>query len=346
MTPFHSSRRRLLAAALGLTLAPSIVGIAPARAADAVPVRVGYIPIVGAAPIFVADKEGLLKAGGLAPRFTTFESGPHMIQALASGTIDVYVAGIAPLAVARTKGIDVKVVAATAIEEMVFVAGPKLAPYFAADAKPADAFKAFKAKEGKNARLGTQPPGSVPDTTLKHWLWKVGAVDKADADIVALGIDATQQAVLAGAIDGATIREPAVSIVTARNPAIKVVALGGAMFPKQPGTVVGVSGAFLAQHPAEVQKLVDAVVKSIAILKSDPDRAVPAVGAALGKGLVDDAIVKAALTSPATKFEADPRIIAGPTAEMQSFQVSIGTLDKNVPLDGLIDSSFYEKAAR
>ena len=330
---------------LARTLAPAAVmlGLA-ATPAPAEQIRVGYIPIIGAAPIFVADKEGWLKEAGLEPKFTTFESGPNMIQALASGTIDVYVAGIAPLAVARSKGIDVKVVAATAIEEMVFVAGPKLAPYFGPDAKAADAFKAFKAKEGKNARLGTQPPGSVPDTTLKHWLWKVGAVDKTDADIVALGIDATQQAVLAGAIDGATVREPAVSIIRARNPNVKIVALGGVMFPNQPGTVVGVSGAWLAKNPDGVQKLVNAVVKAIDLLKKDPDKAVPAVGAALGKGIVDDAIVKTALTSPATKFLADPRVIAAPTAEMQAFQVSIGTLEKDIPLDGLIDASFYAKA--
>ena len=67
-----------------------------------------------------------------------------MIQALASGTIDVYVAGIAPLAVARSKGIDVRVVAATAVEEMVFVAGPKLAPYFESAPNKAEALRAFE----------------------------------------------------------------------------------------------------------------------------------------------------------------------------------------------------------
>ncbi|WP_238279107.1 ABC transporter substrate-binding protein, partial [Methylobacterium goesingense] len=107
-----------------------VAGPASAQNAAPVPVRIGVIPVIGAAPIFVANGEGWLKEAGLSPTFTTFESGPNMIQALASGTIDVYVAGVAPLAVARTKGIDVRVVAATAIEEMVFVAGPKLAPYF------------------------------------------------------------------------------------------------------------------------------------------------------------------------------------------------------------------------
>src|SRR3954467_8738283 len=81
---------------------------APARA-QTVPVRVGVIPIIGAAPIFVANGEGWTKEAGLELKFTTFESGPNMIQALASGTIDVYVAGVMPLAVARTKGIGTKV---------------------------------------------------------------------------------------------------------------------------------------------------------------------------------------------------------------------------------------------
>ena len=48
-----------------------------------------------------------------------------MIQALASGTLDVYVAGVAPLGVARSKGIDIRVVTATAVEEMTVAAGAR-----------------------------------------------------------------------------------------------------------------------------------------------------------------------------------------------------------------------------
>jgi NitT/TauT family transport system substrate-binding protein len=324
--------------------AATAILVAGSALAQAVPVRVGVIPIVGAAPIFVAHGQGWTKADGLDLKFTTFESGPNMIQALASGTIDVYVAGVAPLAVARTKGIDVKVVAATAIEEMVFVAAPKLASYFAPGVAAADAFKAFRAKEGKAARLATQPPGSVPNTTLQHWLWEVGKVGKSDAEVVGMGIDATQQAVLAGAVDGASIREPALTIVQTRDPRIKLVAVGGEMFPQQPGTVVAVSGAFLAKNPDAVQKLVAAVVRATELLKSDPAKAAPDVEAALGKGITDVATIQKALTSPASRFIADPRVIIAATQKMQAYQVSIGTLDKEVPLDGLFEPRFFERA--
>lgn len=311
-----------------------------------VPVRIGVIPVIGASPIFVARGEGWLKEAGLEPSFTTFESGPNMIQALASGTIDIYVAGIAPLAVARTKGIDVRVVAATAIEEMVLVASPKLAPYFASAPSKAEALKQFRTKEGKPARFATQPPGSVPNTTLQHWLWQVAKADKADAEIVPMGIDATQQALLAGAVDGASIREPALTIVQTRNPAIKLIATGGEMFPDQPGTVVAVYGKFADKNPAAIDGLVKALVKATDLLKKDPARAAPPVEAALGKGITDLPTIQKALSSPAAKFVTDPRTIIAATKAMQAYQVSIGTLEKEAPTDGLFDAKPFEKASQ
>ena len=318
---------------------------APA-AAQTVSARVGYIPVIGSAQIFVAEKEGLLKAAGLDVKFAAFESGPAMIQALASGTLDIYVAGVAPLAVARSKGVDVKVVAATAINEMTVVTSVKLAPFFTQGEAPAAALKAFRAKTGKAARFATQPPGSVPHTTLVHWLSEVIKADKTDYDIVTMGIDATQQAVLAGAVDGATLREPAVTVSLARDPKLKLVATGNEMFPNQPGTVVAVSGAFLKAHPDAVQKLVDAIVKATKILKDEPARAAVPVEASLGKGIVDQATIAKAIASPAATFTSDPRIIIEPFRAMQAFQVKSGSLDKEYPLEGLFDASFYEKAAR
>ena len=106
------------------------------------------------------------------------------------------------------------------------------------------------------------------------------------------------------------------------------------------------SGAFLAKNPDGVQKLVNALVKADDLIKTNPKRVAPYVEAALGKGIIDLATIEKALASPASKFTADPRVIVDATAKMQAYQVSIGTLDKDVPLDGLFDPSFYEKATR
>ncbi len=337
-------RRQFLLA--GSALAATATLSRPVVAQTAIPARIGYIPIIGTAPVFVAQGEGWLKDAGIAASFTVFESGPNMIQAFASGTIDFYLAGIAPLAVARSRGVDVRVVAATAIAENVFVAAPALAKFFTPGTAPAAAFKAHKAATGKAARLATQPAGSVPNTVLQYWLWEVAKAEKGDVEVVPMGIDATQQAVLAGAVEGGIVREPALTIVQSRNPGIKLVAGGQELFPGQPGTVLAGSGAFVTKNPDAVQKLVDSLVRAAALIAKDPDRAAPHVAAALGKGIVDPALIRKALVSPASTFEIDPRKIIEPSRAMQTYQVKLGSLEKELPFEGLFETQFFERAVR
>lgn len=336
-------RQFLLAASSALAAAPLASG---ARAQTGVTARVGYIPIMGTAPVFVASGEGWLKEAGVNPAFTVFESGPNMIQALASGTIDLYVAGVAPLAVARSRGVDIRVVAATAIAENVFVAAPSLAKFFTPGTSAAAAFKAQRAATGRPARLATQPAGSVPNTTLQYWLWEIAKADKADVEVVPMGIDATQQAVLAGAVEGATVREPALSIIQTRNPGIRLIAGGEELFPGQPGTVVAALGDFVTKNPDAVQKLVNSLIRAADLIAKAPDKAAPHVGAALGKGIVDPALIRQALVSPASKFEIDPRKIIEPSRAMQAYQVKLGSLDKELPFDGLFETQYYERAIK
>jgi NitT/TauT family transport system substrate-binding protein len=320
----------LLAAATGSALAQQ-------------PLRVGFIPVMGVAQLFVAEGEGWTKQAGIPLAPAAFESGPNMIQALSSGSLDVYAAGLAPLLVARSKGIDVRVVAATVVEEMGFAASASFAPFFEGHT-PAQAFKAFREKTGRAAKLATQPIGSGPHTTLNYWLWEVIGADKADVQIVEMGIDATQGAIATGAVEGGSIREPALTIVRRQNPKIKLIATGADMFPDFPGVVVAVLGAFADKNPKAVESLVRVVIRATALLKDDPKRAAPHVGAAFGRGLVPEAILLEAIRSPQTQFTSDPRRIMESTAKLQDYQVKLGALAKAAPLDGLFALSVYDRA--
>lgn len=86
------------------------------------------------------------------------------------------------------------------------------------------------------------------------------------------------------------------------------------------------------------------IVRATQLLQTDPKRAAPYIQAALGRGIVDRETMRRALSSQASRFVADPRLIMNATRQMQDYQVRIGVLDKPVPLDGLFDPSFYEKA--
>lgn len=336
-------RRHLLS--LGLAAGTSLLAAPPTvRAQSMITARTGFIPVMGTAPLFVAEAQGWLRSGGLELRAQPFESGSHMIQALASGTLDIFVGGIAPLIVARAKGVDAKVVAATAIEEMVFVAGPKLAPFFVSDISAAEAFRAYRTTTGTPARLATQPLGSVPNTTLQHWLWRVTNTASTDVTLLPMGIDGTQQAILVSAVEGGTVREPASTIITSRHPGIRVAALGKSMFPDQPGTVVAVSAAFLTRYPDQVQGLVDGLIRAAKLIESTPGLAAPTMAGVLGKGLIGAELMAKALASPSTRFVIDPRRIMAATQKMQAFQVAIGALSDELPLDGVFEPRFFNQS--
>lgn len=336
------STRRSFIKGLG-TLA--LLGSHPARAqAQPATVRVGYVPVIGASALFVIDGAGWAKEAGLDFRTTKFDSGPNAIQALASGTLDVLAIGVAPVAVARAKGIDVKVVAAGATGGSAFVAAPALADEFAIGAEPARAFAAFRARHGRPAKLATLPPGGVPTVALHHWL-KIAKVDKADVTVVQMGIEAVQQALLAGAVDGGTALEPSVTLVTERNPRLKRLVTAREMFPDIPGVVFAVTAAFERANPSGVEALVRMIVRATEVLKTNPAEAAPHVTAILGGGLIETATIAKAIASPAVSYVADPRAIVAATEAMLAYQVELGDFPAAPPTAGLFDPAYYVRVA-
>jgi len=314
-----------------------------ARAADPVTISVGYIPILAAAPLFVLTGEGWAKQEGLDVKLTRFVDGPAAIQALAAGQIDVMYAGVAPVVVARSKGVDVSVVANSAVEELVLVARGPLAK-LAKDKPAADAVKELAAQTGRKIKFGTQPAGSVPDTVLRHWLFKVAKLDPAIVEIVPMGIEKTQQALMAGALDAADIREPTITIVRNADPAAAILALGNEMFPGQPGTVVAARGELLRGKADAVQRFVSLHKRAVDVVSKDPKRAAALSNEHLGKGLVEPEVLEAALKSPASKFTADPRAIVNAVKAMQAFQLEIGTAAAPTPVEEAFDFRFYDAA--
>ena len=340
--PLAPLARRLVPALILALLA--LTGAAPARA-QAVKLRVGYVPVVGAAPLFVLDGAGWAKEAGIEIAATKFDSGPNAIQGLASGTLDMLVVGVAPVAVARSRGLDVKVVAASSTGGSAFVATDRLARAFeAAGGDAGRAFALFRERERRPARLATLPAGAVPTVALHHWLGRVAKVPRSDVEIVTMGIDAVQQAVLAGGVDGATVLEPALTLVLGRDPRLKAIVTADEMFPGIPGTVISVAGPFARAHPAVVERLVGLVVRASELIVRAPEEAAPHVQAVLGAGLVDKAVFARALASRAVRYVTDPREIAAATEALLAYQVELGDFPKAPPTEGLFDTGVYERA--
>ncbi|CAO3362420.1 ABC transporter substrate-binding protein [Azospirillum melinis] len=337
------SRRELLlgAAALGIaTVAASL----PLPAFAATGLRVGYIPIIPMTQLYVLTGEGWAADAGLALQTTSFQSGPAMIQALASGTLDVAYVGIGPAMIARSKGVKLKVVAANVIDQVALIGRGPLVKAMAGAASPAEGVKAFRAANGRRPKIGSLPAGSVPDTVLRYWMAEIARIPSEDIEIVGMGEQPLQQALLTGAIDGASILEPILTLVQSRLQDAAIIAKAGSMFPKQPGAVLVVTEDAIAKNRDAVAELVKLHIRATAFAKSNPDRTAELVTDIIGKGLVERDVMRAALTSDATTFVDDPRVILDSTKQMQAFQQTLAQITEPVDVDALFDFTFHDAA--
>lgn len=311
--------------------------------ADSVHMEIGYSPTLATTPIMIIDREGWAKGEGLDLRLTRFDGGTAAVQGLVAGKIDVMYGGVGSVLVARAKGVDVSVVASSAVNEMALLAQGELA-VLSKGRTAAQAIDAFVAEKGRKIRISTQPPGSVPDTVLHYWLEKVAHIDAAKVETISMGMEESQQALLAGAVDAAMIREPVITLFLENFPKASVLAWGGEMFPGQPGTVVAVRGKFLREHPDAVAALVRLHVRAADMIAADSRRAAADALQYVGKGLIDPAVMERAIVSPSSKFVADPHAIAQSVGLMQAFQKERGLVDAVLPPSAVFDYRFFDAA--
>jgi NitT/TauT family transport system substrate-binding protein len=311
------------------------------RPAAAETLEIGYMPILPVAQAFVAIEEGWLKEAGVEAKLIQFQNGPAMVQALLAGQLDVAHFGIGPAMVARGKGVDLKVVASSTVEQISVIALPDLAAAFA-EGPPETAFARFEAMHGRKPVISTFPLGSVPEIVLHYWVEKRLGISRDSMDVVYQGAAQVQQSLLTGAVDGAAILEPVVTLTLSKVKGSKVVEKGSALFPGQPGAVLAVREALIARAPQLVQALVDAHIRATAKLRTDPEGSAAAVGKYVGGGRMPKEVVVQALKNSQDSFVDDPDYIIPGTRTMHDYQEETGSLKAKVDLDALFDTSFYK----
>ncbi|MCL7941707.1 ABC transporter substrate-binding protein [Halomonas sp. ATCH28] len=331
---------RLLAPLVAL-----LIAVGPAQADDPTRLEVGYMPILPVAQLFVMEGEGWSTEAGLELELTRFSSGPAMVQALASGELDVMYFGIGPAMVARANGVPIKVLAASIREQIGLVARGELADTFARIEDHAEAIARFTEAQGRKPKIATFPRGSVPDTVLRYSLVERLGVGEGAVEIVAMGADRVQQALLAGAVDAASILEPILTTVQERDDSARVVARADEMLPGQPGAVLAARESVLADHPEAMRALMALHLRATEVLVEEPERAAPHVREFVGKRLIGLDTVEAALRSPSSNYLADPHAILDATRTMHDFQAAQGTLKKRVDLEALFDTGLYDAVA-
>jgi len=335
----HRIRPALSALALSLLLA-----LPASQTRAETTLEMAYMPIVPCSQLFVMEGMGWTKEAGLNLKLTRFSSGPAIVQAIASGKMDMMCFGIGPAMVTRGKGIKLKVVAAGIVEQIAVIAQGELVEYFQ-KYEGAKALRQFAKDKGRKPKIASFPKGSVPDTVTRHWLLEMLKMDLDEVELIGMGASRVQQALLSRSVDAAGILEPILTIVESKLKDAKVVARANEMMPNQPGSTIAVREEALAKHRQAIVKFVELHIRATELLLKQPEVAAPHVKEFIAKGLLKTDVVLKAITSPSSNFRADPESILESTKYMHDFQKS-NKIKTNVSVDGLFDLSVYKDATK
>lgn len=336
-----SIHRLMVAACLVISL---VLGTSTTARAE-VTLEMAYMPIVPCSQLFVIEGMGWAKEAGIKLELTRFPNGPAIVQAIASGKMDIMCFGIGPAMVTRGKGIKLKVIAAAITNQIAVIAQGDLVDYFDKYDNGADALRAFAADKGRKPKIASFPKGSVPDTVTRHWLLRSLKMDLNEVELIGMGASRVQQALLSRAVDAAGILEPILTIVESKLKGAKVVARASDMMDGQPGSTIAAREHVIAEKRDALVKLIELHIRATELLQNDPEAAAPFVRDFVAKGLIDVKIIQKALESPSSNFGADPRLILKQTEYMADFQKT-EKINTKVSTDGLFDLTIYEEAAK
>ena len=320
--------------------------------AERTKLKIGYVPFVDVAQLYVMSGEGWVEKAGLELELTRFASPYAVMQALEGDEYDAFYVAFSPMLGARARGAKIKVVAVCGTDSVSLIGRGGLADLYEEIDNPAEAFAAFHHRHGRPARLLAMPKGAVPDTVLRYYL-EANAVSERHVEIIPgvpegvlrhyLGLETQCDYDPSTVFDGAAVVEPVGAIVEQHDPDIALLASGREMMPEHPGFALAVSETLIAQKPDVVRTLVGLHLRAAALISFDKSVAARHCAKYLWGGLDENDIVPA-LGGPSSPSLADPRMIRDAAEVMQQFQMKIGAQSDYVPFDSLVDSSFFISA--
>lgn len=176
----------------------------PAHAADVIRVRLDWTPWGNHAPFHLAAKKGLFAANGLDVELVDGIGSVSTVQIVGNGEYDVGHASLAPMAIARAKGLPVKAIAGFIRQNDIGLLVPKDSGING----PADL-------KGKKLAFTA---GSLEAPFIDRFL-TAGGLKRSDVELVAVDASAKGGTYMAGRSDGVFSTVPFIlPVVNAQRP--------------------------------------------------------------------------------------------------------------------------------
>jgi len=326
------TRRSYLAAAGSA----ATLGVAGCLGGGSESLTVAHMPIFPDLQYYVMESEGYFDAIDADLEGQEFSDGPAIVQAFASGDIDIAMFGIVPAMIVIDRGIPAQVTAANIKEPMAILADDALGPLW--DDHGSDAFAVWAEENGEPFTFGAFPQGSVPDVLLRYWLGQIAVEPGTDVEITEInGANAVFQALANDEIDGASIMEPVPTRVAEEDLGVGTFRTSAEIMPGQPAAVTlmtdsvresPTAAAFLRQHVRATEFIGDNPAETASIVAD-------------GIGMAADQ-AEQALAGPLSNFVTDPREIESGVEIFAGFAADNGQIDTELPTDEIFDYSVYD----
>jgi len=315
----------------------------PLRDVAPSPEAIGRLPAIFHAQIFGAQEKGWLDELGVKRiEFLCFPAGTPVLQAMATGQVDIAYVGVGPLLIAGHRGLPVKAVAATSKDTLALITTETFATAYAAYKPAAAAFAAFAHQAGHKLRIGTVPKGTTPDVFLRMWLVSLGVDPERDVEIVPMGAEQLVAAMVAGEVDGVVYGEPQITLIRRADPKFTVLFYAKDLVPGLPGGVIIVQQRLIDRYPALVEKLVELHLRANKLFNADKDFFARTVTKVFGERFLPFAVAREAVRSPAIHMVTDLRGLAPNLAVYDEFEVREGMWPTPLTIDDLVEYRFYD----
>ncbi len=225
-------------------------------------VKVGLIPIVDVAPLYLGQQKGFFEERGLKLEFSSAQGGAAIVPGVVSGQFQFGFSNMTSLMIARSNDVPVKAVA-----NGIASTGEAGKDFEALTVKGDSPIKSPKELEGKKVAINTLK--NINETAVRASVRKAGG-DPDAVELVELAFDQMPAALDAGRVDAAMVVEPALATVKSQggreiaNPMIDIA-------PKLTVAMYFTSTRYAQENPETVKKFQEATAESLAYADAHPD---------------------------------------------------------------------------
>jgi NitT/TauT family transport system substrate-binding protein len=262
--------RRLFAALTvgALSLVATACGSSDAGSPDAgastggvTTVKVGLIPIVDVAPLYLGQEKGLFEKHGLKLEFTTAQGGAAIVPGVASGQFQFGFSNVTSLMVAQSNNVPVKAVANG--NASTGVQGKDFSELMVKKDSP---IRSAQELVGKKVAINTLK--NINETAVRESVRKAGG-DPDRVNFVEMAFDQMPAALDKGQIDAASVVEPASATIKSQGGRI----IASPLVDVAPNLTVAMyftSTQYARQHPDVVEKFQKATAESLSYADAHP----------------------------------------------------------------------------